>query len=754
MFILAVALLGLFAAAPNATAADKRESSIEFRADSYTRDNRTNSIVGKGNAWARKNDKEIHADEMYVDFNTDQAIAIGHVRITDGPLNVWCEQANFGLSNDEATFTNATVTTGQTVITGTSIVKLDANTLEVDNGTYTTCNVDEAPPQQAANCPLDWRISGSRFRIEIGNYAHLYDVLVQTKSVPIFYLPYIVFPMKSGRQTGVLPLVVTNASNLGTGISVPIFFALNEWSDLLATYTHFSVTGMHLAFNYRYIYSPASRGTAGLYLLGQDFGPDDNPEQAPQRGKTLGLFGEAAVSINNVYTFQDNRSYSRQMLNLVSNPYYSFNYLANLHPRANLGYLRNQFSLANPRDSWFWAGQVQYYQPLVISDDSGVDGGAVFQLPTVIGAKANSSLVDKYLDYEFDAEFTNYHRKVAYDEVPAVPLLSGNQADNIVGFDGNDYVRTGRRLQLEPRLVLNTPMPYGFMLQPVLKAGTLLYHFSTPRSQAISKYYLQTEIPFSFQVQKSFSTGIEGYERLQHVFQPRVIFASDLYSNPTASHPFFQRTSADISNPPFDEMDLLPHFQYFRFELINRFRVKSGPSWNRFFLLQMSEQLNTRTDATDPRFREKFGPIELLGSLNMGYFSWNVQALYPLTLTRTLNGGTLHEPVRQVTLSSGLGYNKPQSDLINLNVTMYKNADPALTSHNLAISWYKYLPLFFDVEASVEYNLLKGFIRSYGAGFHFRRKPRSCWHFSLNLSRNIYGQTFTQFGFGFDFGSH
>jgi len=735
-------------------ASDKREDkSIEFRADTYSRDARTNSVVGKGNAWARKGDKELKADEIHVDFNTELAIAKGNVQIQDGQLLVWCSQANFSLNSDEATFDNATVVSGQLVLTGKTVEKVDATTLEIEDGTYSNCNVDQWTPGQAASCPLDWRISGSRFRIELGGYAHLYDVLVQTKSVPVFYSPYLIFPMKTARQTGLLPLTITSNSNLGTGVSVPVFFALNEWQDLLATYTHFDRVGMHLGLKYRYMYTPESNGFANIFLLEQKFGGPDNPDNASGKSKTFGLLGEGAINLHNVYTFSDRRSQTRQMVSLVSNPYYSFNYLGDLPARADLGYLRNQFSIFTPRDEWFFAAQVQYFQSLTVSKDSGIDRGAVLQLPTLTVAKTNTHLGTELLSYEFDAQFTNFHRNSPFDDVPTSPGLIGLQVDNDPLFDDNDYLRTGRRLQLEPRFVLNTPMPTGFMLQPLIKAGTLIYHFGVPSSDFIQRYYLQTEIPFSFQVQKAFQTSFADFDRIQHVFQPRVIFASDLYANPTTSHPFFRNVSADISNPRFDDLDILPHFQYLRFELINRVRARRQGDWRRFFLLQASEQYNLRTDASDPRYRNRVGPIEILGSLEMGRFSWQVQAQYGLELTKSLNGVPLATPVRPVVFGSGLVYTAPGSDIVRLNLSINKSADPSLTNHRLSLQWYRYLPLFFDVEAQFEYNLLKGELISYGAGFHFRRKPKSCWHLSLIINRNAFGNTFTQFGFGFDFGS-
>lgn len=137
----------------------------------------------------------------------------------------------------------------------------------------------------------------------------------------------------------------------------------------------------------------------------------------------------------------------------------------------------------------------------------------------------------------------------------------------------------------------------------------------------------------------------------------------------------------------------------------------------------------------------------------MGRFSWQVQAQYGLELTKSLNGVPLATPVRPVVFGSGLVYTAPGSDIVRLNLSINKNADPSLTNHRLSLQWYRYLPLFFDVEAQFEYNLLKGELISYGAGFHFRRKPKSCWHLSLIINRNAFGNTFTQFGFGFDFGS-
>ena len=104
-------------------------------------------------------------------------------------------------------------------------------------------------------------------------------------------------------------------------------------------------------------------------------------------------------------------------------------------------------------------------------------------------------------------------------------------------------------------------MPPGFQLQPVLTAGSLLYHFDLPQAGFVHREYLQGEVPISLYLSRQIETSIPGYEKISHVFQPRVTYARSLYDHVSdEKHSFFFQQGA-LSNPRFDIKDQFSEFE-------------------------------------------------------------------------------------------------------------------------------------------------------------------------------------------------
>ncbi len=747
-------LLGLFLSFVGGFTLAEVPKGLQFRADYYQRDLTSNTLKGKGNAWIKNGPYEIFADEIEVDFTANQAIARENVKMSEKDVTVSCSQASFNLKGPDAVFDRAVLTFAQTVITGDVIRRISPVEYEVLEGTFSNCNNSQVPAPDAAKCPMDWMFSGRRFRFTLGEYAHFYDVVASAKSIPFLYTPYMMIPIKTQRQTGFLMPSAPWSATLGSGFSLPFFWAISEWQDLLVRPTWYSSTGSHLGLDYRYAYSPGKQGYFNLSLITRRFGSADNPGPDNSAGpRFLGLFGEGAVNAWNLFRLDGSRIESRQMLNFVSNPYYTFDYLADVGARADLGNLRSQFSLIFPGDSWFFSAQAQYLQPLTVSipnNNSGtnIDGGGAAQLPILTAAKATTPLFGQYISYELDTQLTNYSRSSATDLLTNAALPS-----NITPLtESIPYIRTGRRLQMEPRLVLNLPTPPGFQLQPLLRGGTLVYQFDAPSATVRHREYLDVEVPFAMQLSRTFNTSFLGIEKLSHIFQPRFIYASSLLQTGGNDHAFFYSDEArQISNPRFDILDQITPYEYMRFELINRFLRKKDSSMERFFWFQVSEQYNLKTSTTDPRFSNALGPIEVFSSLSLGRYTMQLTASFALQETRTLMGQPV-TPVRESSLSTGITYSSGGKNVISLNGLYRKSANPALDAQMMNLSMYQELPTFFDIDGSVEYNFITHRIYGFRVGLHFQSKPRACWGFSIAYGQTSFGVPFTTLGFSLDMG--
>lgn len=724
---------------------------IQFRADLYQRDLQTNTVRGKGNAWLKKDSREISADEIEVDFNTKRALAQGNVHIQDGGMHIWCRHASYNLDGEDGVFEDVVMTAGQLVVSGVVVRRMSATTYQVEEGSYTNCNVELDQKKDVGKCAFDWKLYGKYFSLTIEEYAQIHDALIYVREIPVFYLPYLIAPVKSKRQTGLLMPSLSYSDNLGNGIKLPFFWALSPWQDLTITPSHYSKTGFHLGLNYRYIYSGFTHGETNVFFLQRRFSANrDNP--GPEDGgrtRFMGLVGEAAISLRNQVDL-GGRAQTRQTIRYVSDPFYTVDYAGDLGLNYDAVSLRSQLSLISPSDRYFKAARVLHHQSLLVSEDTGVDRGAVTALPTLFLSQINTPFLDQYFSFEWDLTFNNFFRPdVGYDSVPAtLNPLGLVHVDPQPEFHDGDYVRTGRRLHLEPRLLANIPAPTGIQIQPLAKLGLFLYHFDHPESKFNSRQYVDVELPVSLYFSKAFDTSWKGYERVSHVLQPRFVYAKRVLQTGDTSHPFYYRDPArGLSNPRFDILDALTDFEYMRFELINRVRRKVPNGSERFARFQVSEQYNLRTDDEDPRYSKRLGPVEFLGELNIWRFYSQFEGLYQLELTDTAQG-----KVRENSLSTSLEYRDPDGNRLSLANRIRTAADEALSEKTVLFSFYKKLPLIFDLEGGLEYSYRRGELLGARMGLLFASKPRSCWSLNFQFGQDDLKRKFVRFLFALDFG--
>jgi len=151
---------------------------------------------GEGNVEVLYQDVKIQCDRVELSSETMDLTASGNVIVDQGPRRFTADELRFNLKTKTGEFTNAT---GQVdpyyYFTGKKVVKLDETHFSLEKATFTSCAPEPRPP---------WRFGISRALIEEEGYGHFHGLTVQTKGVPVFYLPYLLWPVKTRRTTGLL----------------------------------------------------------------------------------------------------------------------------------------------------------------------------------------------------------------------------------------------------------------------------------------------------------------------------------------------------------------------------------------------------------------------------------------------------------------------------------------------------------------------------------------------------------------------
>ncbi len=151
---------------------------------------------GDGSVHVIYQDIEIHCDEVDYDRATGDLVARGNVVVDRGPSRFAADSARFNLTNKTGIFYNATAFIDPMyTFTGREIEKLDETHYRIDRATFTTCSTDGRPP---------WSFHVRKAKVEVEGLGRFTSAAMRVQGVPVFYLPYMVWPVKQERAAGLL----------------------------------------------------------------------------------------------------------------------------------------------------------------------------------------------------------------------------------------------------------------------------------------------------------------------------------------------------------------------------------------------------------------------------------------------------------------------------------------------------------------------------------------------------------------------
>ena len=112
-----------------------------------------------------------------------------------------------------------------------------------------------------------WKITGRRGKIKKEKYIELKDVLFRIKNIPVFYLPYLRYPIKKdGRTTGFLIPAIGTSALRGFFVQDSFFWAIRPNIDLTFDFEHYQYLGLGVSEELRYLFRHA-KGNIRFFSL-------------------------------------------------------------------------------------------------------------------------------------------------------------------------------------------------------------------------------------------------------------------------------------------------------------------------------------------------------------------------------------------------------------------------------------------------------------------------------------------------------
>lgn len=294
-------------------------SDLDFKAPQVEFDRENNIIRGSGGVTISQGGTLAQADRAEVNQETKDSELAGNVKVTTSSASLASDTSKFNMDTETGIFNQAQVTIeeGGYRAEAETIEKLSETKYRLFDAALTTCH--------CADGSTPWKINSSETNVTQESYAHCYNTSVEFKGVPVFYTPYLAFPVKTERQSGLLVPTYGHSSRDGVQFKQPIFVVLDDSTDITLTPFTESKTRHGTEFDFRKYFSRRSKiDTHMIYS-------NETPRDGKLRGTiTDGIFD----AINNPDDLIDDHRFLghyRQLWRNDSDADIPLQFISNLH---------------------------------------------------------------------------------------------------------------------------------------------------------------------------------------------------------------------------------------------------------------------------------------------------------------------------------------------------------------------------------------------------------------------------------------
>jgi LPS-assembly protein len=336
----------------------------------------------------------LQADHAEYDANTKDLIATGNVVLDQANSHLTGDRLELNLETKKGSMYNARgFVPPQIFFWGTRLDKIGEEEYRLHDGVFTECS--QLVPH--------WKLNASTARMTIDEYIHFTNFTLKAKSLPIFYSPYMMWPIKRERATGFLFPSFGPNSRKGFWVGGSFFWAMTKSMDSTYWIDHYSNRGFGAGLEYRYAASKEEDGNVKYYFADDSLlGPEWEVHGAVNQQLPLDFTAKGIVDYFSSFEYIRDRSNNlSRALSLTRTfqgfltrnwSYYSLNILNNYQERESNSNSTSFFSHLPEvefRSRSQRLGSTPFYGTLLTSYDR-------------LGQGRNFELTDSHIKTSFD----------------------------------------------------------------------------------------------------------------------------------------------------------------------------------------------------------------------------------------------------------------------------------------------------------------------------------------------------------------
>ena len=549
------------------------------------------SLVAEGDVVVSRGEQRLRADKIIYDKESEVIRAQGDVELSTAGDILWCDLGTFNLKDKTGTVVNGNLflSTNQYYLRGEEIRKTGPATYTIKGCRITTCD-GENP---------DWSISGSEVKVTLEGYGTVKHAAFYVKQIPLLYFPYIIFPAKNKRQTGLLPPSIGYSRRDGADVETPLFWAISTQTDATFYERYIEERGLKQGLEFRYITGAESKG-AFLFDILSDKREDKD------------LFNEDALKISPFARTNTTRFWARGRAD-QSLPF-EIGLTMDVDFVSDYDYLR-EFSEPTLGPEYRVRLDEEFGRPLdEIHSPARRSAVLVTRHFQDASIQATSSFYQDPLDPDEDTTaqpLADLNLTMLPRGVFNLPLFFSLESD--YGYIYRESGEKGQRLKIAPTL------SYPVRAIPYVGIEPSITYFLTyrwvddyhERQDKPAKDTYQVGVQFYTILERIFDIEYRNVRRLKHKFQP------------TLSYTFRPYQDHEADTPWFEPIDTLTRYNVISLSLDNFLNLrredeKGQPSYSQGAQLSISQGYDldeVRKEKVPGEQRKPFTPLEAKLSL-------------------------------------------------------------------------------------------------------------------------------------------
>jgi lipopolysaccharide assembly outer membrane protein LptD (OstA) len=361
--------------------------------------------VARGTVQIAQEGRVLTADWIGFSNVTRKGMALGHVIAREGEDVLHAEAMRFQLDAETGIVLGGQLAAESEAFTleGAEIERLGDDRYRLRDARFTTCECPEGERDP-------WAVSSGRIDVEVGGYATARNSTIDVLGVPVLWLPWLGFPVKTERETGFLLPEVLTSSRTGVDVGLPFFWAASDALNVTLAPHYLTKRGFKPEATLEYVIGERSGGELFATFLWNDDEVEHNDPTDPGDDPST-PFSDDRWALDWVHE-QELPAGWRAVVDgrVVSDNNFPFDFreFANYRNDRHLDALAFADNRLGARDQYLVTGEVRFADDLQNPDDVDRDEVLLQRAPDLRVSALPSGALGRRVFWSFDSRYTYF----------------------------------------------------------------------------------------------------------------------------------------------------------------------------------------------------------------------------------------------------------------------------------------------------------------------------------------------------------